>query len=119
MSSDNNSSAARAPPGAFFFQFYHRIEVKAIAKKENIVSFSVPFPSDKYEALLFHAQKRGEKVEDYMANSLESWYRKKVPSGIRDYLDEKYELEFGTPPEPLKTPAPEPEGSTDTPPWDS
>lgn len=93
--------------------------MKAIAKKENIVSFSVPFPSDKYEALLFHAQKRGEKVEDYMANSLESWYRKKVPSGIRDYLDEKYELEFGTPPGPLKTPAAEPEGSIDVTSWES
>lgn len=100
-------------------QLYHRIEVKAIAKKENIVSFSVPYPADKYEALLFHADERGEKLEDYMAESLEDWYRKRVPVGIRKYLDAKYEKEFGRPPGPLNTPAPEPGGSTDTASWES
>ena len=99
--------------------FYHRIEVKAISKKENIVSFSVPFSSEKFEALEFHARERGEKVEDYMAESVEDWYRKKVPASIRKYLDAKYEREYGTPPGPLNIPAPEPEGSTDTPSWDS
>lgn len=119
LNSDNNSAAARAPPwGAFFLPIYHRIEVKAIAKKENIVSFSVQFPADKYEALVFHAEERGEKVEDYMADSLESWYRKKVPGRIREYLDTKYEKEFGKPPGPLNIPATEPEGSADNPSWE-
>ena len=53
-----------------------------------------------------------------MAESLEDWYRRKVPSGIRKYLDAKYEKEFGAPPEPLNIPAPEPEGSADVPSWE-
>ena len=92
--------------------------MQAIAKKENIVSFSVPFPVDKYVALTFYAGERGEKVEDYMTESLEKWYRKKVEPGVRKYLDAKWEKECGAPPEPLKTPAPEPEGSTDAPSWE-
>lgn len=93
--------------------------MKAIAKKENIVSFSVPFSSEKFEALVFHAEDRGEKVEDYMAESLEEWYRKKVPAGIRKYLDAKYKREYGTPPGPLNILAAEPEGSVDIPSWES
>lgn len=53
-----------------------------------------------------------------MADSLEAWYRKKVPSGVRKYLDAKYEKEFGTPPGPLNIPASEPEGSADFPFWE-
>ena len=83
------------------------------------MNFSVPFPADKYEALVFHAEEREEKIEDYMAESLEDWYRKKVPVGIRKYLDAKYEKEFGTPPGPLKIAAAEPEGSAHIPSWES
>lgn len=79
----------------------------------------MPFSSEKFEALVFHSQERGEKVEDYMAESLDDWYRKKVPAGIRKYLDAKYAREYGTPPGPLNIPAAEPEKSTDTPPWES
>lgn len=93
--------------------------MKSIAKKENIVSFSVPFSSEKFEALVFHAEDRGEKVEDYMAESLEEWYRKKVDTRVRKYLDAKYEKEFGRPPGPLNTPSPEPEGGADASPWES
>lgn len=96
-----------------------KVEVKPIAKKENIVNLSVSYPTDKYEALDFHARKLGEKVEDYLTESLEKWYKRKVPAGVRAYLDEKYEMEFGTPPEPLNIPAPEPEGSPDIPSWES
>lgn len=120
MNSDNNSAAARAPPwGAFFLPIYHRIEVKAIGKKENIVNLSVPFSSEKFEALVIYAENCGEKVEDYMAESLEKWYRKKVEQRVRNYLDAKYEKEFGKPPESLKTSAPEPEGSANDPSWES
>lgn len=116
---EHNSAAARAPPwGAFFLPIYHRIEVKTIAKKENIVSFSVPFSSEKFEALVIYAGDRGEKVEDYMVESLEEWYRKKVDTRVRKYLDAKYEKEFGKPPEPLNIPATEPEGSADNPSWE-
>ena len=120
MNSENISTAARAPPWRLFYlPLYHESAVGSIAKKENIVSFSVPYPADKYEALVFHADERGEKVEDYMAESLEDWYRKRVPVGIRKYLDAKYEKEFGKPPGPLNIPAPEPEGSIDIPSWES
>ena len=93
--------------------------MKAIAKKENIVNFSVPFFSEKFEALVIYAENRGEKVEDYMAESLEEWYRKKVDTRVRKYLDAKYEKEFGKPPGPLNIPATEPEGSADVPSWES
>lgn len=99
--------------------FYRRNEVKPIAKKENIVSFSVPYPADKYDALKFHVEEKGGSIEDCMAESMEDWYRRKVPSGIRKYLDAKYEKEFGTPPGPLNIPAPEPDGSADVPAWES
>lgn len=114
-----NPPPPERPLAAFLLRLYHRTEVKAIAKKENIVSFSVRFPADKYEALVFHAEERGEKVEDYMAGSLENWYRKKVPGRIREYLDAKYEKEFGKPPGPLNIPATEPDGSADVPSWES
>lgn len=83
------------------------------------MSFSVPFSSEKFEALVIYAGDRGEKVEDYMVESLEKWYRKKVDPGVRKYLDAKYEKEFGNPPGPLNIPATEPERSADTPPWES
>ena len=70
------------------------------------MNFSVPFPADKYEALVFHAEEREEKIEDYVV-------------GIRKYLDAKYEKEFGTPPGPLKIAAAEPEGSANIPSWES
>lgn len=120
MNSDNHFQAARAPPRQLFLmQLYHRFEVKAIAKKENIVTISVPYPADKYEALLFFAKQKGEKIEDYMVDSLESWYRKKVDVGVRRYLDAKYEQEFGTPPGPMNIPAEMPEGSANFPSWES
>lgn len=83
------------------------------------MSFSVSYPADKYDALKFHVEEKGGSMEDCMAESLEDWYRRKVPSGIRKYLDAKYEKEFGAPPEPLNIPAPEPEGSMDVPSWES
>ena len=83
------------------------------------MSISVPFSSEKFEALVIYAGERGEKVEDYMVESLEKWYRKKVDPGVRKYLDAKYEKEFGKPPRPLKTPAPEPEGSANVPSWEN
>ncbi|WP_290462457.1 DUF6103 family protein [Acutalibacter muris] len=90
-------------------------KVKTIAKKENTVNISAPFSPDKYAALIVYANKRGEKVEDYVADSLEAWYRKKVNRHIREYLDAKYELEFGAPPGPLNIPATEPEESANVP----
>lgn len=83
------------------------------------MSFLVPFSSDKFEALVIYAGERGEKVEDYMVESLEKWYRKKVAPDVRKYLDAKYEKEFGTPPGPLNIPAAEPEGSADATSWES
>lgn len=79
----------------------------------------MPFSSDKYEALVFYAKNRGEKVEDYMGESLDEWYRKKVDTRVRKYLDAKYELEFGTPPGPLTATPTEPEMSADPPAWES
>jgi len=117
---DHGLPTARGPPkAAFLCKKSLKAEVNPIAKKENIVTFSVPFPADRYEALLVHARKRGEKVEDYMTKSLESWYRKIVPGHLRKYFDEKYEMEFGTTPEPLNIPTPGPEDSTDLPLWES
>ena len=83
------------------------------------MNLSVPFSSEKFEALVIYAENCGEKVEDYMAESLEKWYRKKVEQRVRNYLDAKYEKEFGKPPGPLNIPAAEPEGSTNVPSWES
>ena len=116
LKSDNIFPAPRAPPsGAFFMKIIAGKKVKTIAKKENTVNISAPFSPDKYAALIVYANKRGEKVEDYVADSLEAWYRKKVNRHIREYLDAKYELEFGAPPGPLNIPATEPEESANVP----
>lgn len=93
--------------------------MKAIAKKENMVTLTVSFPDDKREALEHFLDETSGKIEDGLAESMEDWYRKTVPVGVRKYLDAKWEKECGAPPEPLKTPAPEPEGSADAPSWDS
>lgn len=116
MNSENKSTAARAPPWRLFsLPLYHRIEVKAIAKKENMVTLTVAFPDDKREALEHFLAETGGRIEACMAESMEDWYRKTVPVGVRKYLDAKWEKECEAPPEPLKPPALEPEGSTDAP----
>lgn len=92
--------------------------MKAIAKKENLVTLTISFPDDKREALEHFLAETGGKIEVCLAESMEDWYRKTVPVGVRKYLDAKWEKECGAPPEPLKTPAPEPEGSTDAPSWE-
>lgn len=93
--------------------------MNAIAKKENRVTLTISFPDDKREALEHFLGETGGKIEDCLAESMEDWYRKTVPVRVRKYLDAKWEKECGAPPEPLKAPAPEPEGSTGTPSWDS
>ena len=116
MNSENKSTAARAPPWRLFsLPLYHRIEVKAIAKKENMVTLTVAFPDDKREALEHFLAETGGRIEVCLAESMEDWYRKTVPVGVRQYLDAKWEKECGAPPGPLNIPTPEPEGSTDFP----
>lgn len=83
-----------------------------------MVTLTIAFPDDKREALEHFLAETGGKIEVCMAESMEDWYKKTVPIGVRKYLDAKWEKEFGTPPEPLNIPAPEPEGSTDFPSWE-
>lgn len=72
-----------------------------IAKKENFLNFSVPFPEEKSRALALYLDEIGENLERCMVESIEQLYRKTVPAAIRKYIEATLRRQN---PEPEKPP---------------
>lgn len=73
-----------------------------IAKRENYLTISVPFPDEKSQALTLYLEQNGEDLERCMVDSVEQLYRKTVPVAIRKYIDATLKKQQ---PEPGKAPA--------------
>lgn len=94
--------SARPPPGWFFCAILQEDEVIFIAKRENYLTISVPFPDEKSQALTLYLEQNGEDLERCMVDSVEQLYRKTVPVAIRKYIDATLKKQN---PEPEKPPA--------------
>lgn len=82
-------------------QIYRKGEVVFIAKRENILNLSLPFPDEKIQALTHFLEENGEDLERCMVESVEQLYRKTVPATIRKYIDATLKKQE---PEPGKSP---------------
>ena len=81
--------------------FFRKDEVETIAKRENILTLSLPFPDEKIQALTHFLEENGENLERCMVESVEQLYRKTVPIAIRKYIDATLKKQQ---PEPGKAP---------------
>lgn len=85
---EHQNHPARPPPGGLFLcHFFRKDEVNTIAKRENILTLSLPFPDEKIQALTHFLEENGEDLERCMVESVEQLYRKTVPVAIRKYID--------------------------------
>lgn len=58
-------------------------------KKQNICTFTVAFPEEKKEALLYFLEQNGGSLEEEIISCFDALYHKKVPLAVRKYLDSK------------------------------
>ncbi len=71
----------------FFHANLQKVEVIFIAKRENYLTISMPFPDEKSQALTIYLEQNGESLEGCLVESVEQLYRKSVPIAIRKYID--------------------------------
>lgn len=96
----------------FFVCSLIRMVVIFIAKKENFLNFSVPFPEEKSRALVLYLEENGESLERCMVESIEQLYRKTVPVGIRKYIEATLRRQNPEPEKPPDEGEAGPEGAT-------
>lgn len=87
MNAEYHIHFARPPPGWFFCAILQEDEVIFIAKRENYLTISVPFPDEKSQVLTLYLEESGENLERCMVESVEQLYRKTVPIAIRKYIN--------------------------------
>ena len=50
------------------------------------ISVSLSYDEEKFVALKLYLKQKGNSVEDELTKSLETFYLKNVPTGVRDFL---------------------------------
>lgn len=58
-------------------------------KRKDISTFTVAFPEEKKDVLMYFLEQNGGSLENEIVSRFEELYRKKVPLAVRKYIDSK------------------------------